>query len=51
MSPALEALRAAADAWYAAPIGSVEESDAAGEMYRAAVELTGQQPAEGREAA
>lgn len=35
MSP-LERLQAAADAWHAAPIGSVEESDAAGDMYTAA---------------
>jgi hypothetical protein len=32
----LDDLRAAADAWHAAPIGSVAEQDAAGEMYRAA---------------
>jgi hypothetical protein len=49
MTPALEALRAAAEAWHAAPVGSVEESDAAGEMYRAAVELAWH--AERREAA
>lgn len=35
MSP-LERLEAAAQAWFAAPIGSVAEDDAAGEMYQAA---------------
>jgi hypothetical protein len=43
----LDDLDTAADAWQAAPIGSVEESDAAGEMYRAAraikTHLAGQQ--------
>ena len=32
---AIERLEAAANTWYAAPIGSVAETDAAGEMYDA----------------